>query len=111
LWLHKKNKTIDKLAADGIALGVFEGIKLEEKSIQLEPGDLVLMYTDGISEALNTAGNLYGEKRIQTKLRQFAQETPSEVLGNLQKDVATFSHGRPQADDLTAIMLKRKTTK
>lgn len=111
LWLRKKGRALEKLAADGIALGVFEGITLEEKSIQLDPGDLVLMYTDGISEALDTSGNLYGERRIQTRLKHFAQETPTAILSNLQKDVATFSHGRPRADDLTAILLKRKLAK
>lgn len=111
LWLCKKGRAIEKLGADGIALGVIEGIKLEERSIQLEPGDQVLMYTDGISEALNSAGKLYGEKRIQTKVKQFAQDTPHAILDQLQKDVAVFSRGRPQADDLTAIMLKRKMPK
>jgi sigma-B regulation protein RsbU (phosphoserine phosphatase) len=111
LWLRRKGRKVEKLAADGIALGVFEGITLEEKSIQLEPGDQVLMYTDGISEAMNLSGNLYGEKRIQTQLRQYSQETPHAILSNLQKDVAAFSHGRPQADDLTAIVLKRKLEK
>lgn len=111
LWLRNRGRKLVKLAADGIALGVYEGIKLEEKSVQLGPGDSVLLYTDGISEALDSAGNLYGEKRIQSGLRRFSQETPAVALENLQKDIAAFSKGRPQADDLTAIMLKRKLTK
>ncbi|HLD94363.1 MAG TPA: SpoIIE family protein phosphatase [Anaerolineales bacterium] len=111
LWLKNKGKKLERLAADGIALGVFEGITLEEKSVQLEPGDSVLMYTDGISEALDSSGTLYGERRIQAVLRRSAQETPTAVLENLQKDVADFSKGISQADDLTAIMLKRKLGK
>lgn len=111
LWLRSKGKKIEKLSADGIALGVFEGITLEEKSVQLEPGDQVLMYTDGISEALDTAGNLYGERRIHKGLMRSAQEPPTVILEGLQKDIAAFSKGRPQADDLTAIMLKRKLPK
>ena len=111
LWMRKKGRKIERLTADGIALGVFEGITLEEKSVQLEPGDLVLMYTDGISEALDSAGNFYGERRVQDGLRRSAQETPAAIVSNLQKDIAAFSQGRPQADDLTAIMLKRKAPK
>jgi sigma-B regulation protein RsbU (phosphoserine phosphatase) len=108
MWLRRKGKKIEKLAADGIALGVFEGIKLEEKAVQLDPGDLVLFYTDGISEAMDTDGNLYGDRRIQTQLSRSAQETPTTALDILQKDIAAFSKGRAQADDLTALLLKRK---
>ena len=111
LWLRKKDNKIEKLAADGIALGVFEGITLEEKSVQLDPGDLVLFYTDGISEAMDSKGTLYGDRRIQARLSRFAQETPDTILNNLQNDVAAFSKGKPQADDLTALLLKRKTAK
>ncbi len=111
LWLRKKGKKIEKLTADGMALGVFEGITLEEKSVQLDPGDLVLFYTDGISEAMDTGGNLYGDRRVQAALTRFANQSPASVLNNLQKDVATFSKGRPQSDDLTALLLKRKLPK
>lgn len=111
LWLRAKDKKIEKLSADGMALGVFEGIKLEEKSIQLDPGDLVLFYTDGISEAMDSNGNLYGDRRIQTQVSRVAQETPATILDSLQKDVANFSKGKPRADDLTALILKRKIRK
>jgi sigma-B regulation protein RsbU (phosphoserine phosphatase) len=90
---------------------VFEGIKLEEKAVQLDPGDLVLLYTDGISEAMDSNGNLYGDRRIQTQLSRSAQETPTIALDSLQKDIAAFSKGRSQADDLTALLLKRKLQK
>lgn len=111
LWLHRKGKKLERLAAEGIALGVVEGITLEEKSVQLDPGDVVLFYTDGMSEATDSAGNLFGERRIQAGLKRLAQQTPSAILNSLQKDIAAFSQGRPPADDLTAILLKRKLPK
>jgi sigma-B regulation protein RsbU (phosphoserine phosphatase) len=111
LWLRSKGKKMEKLAADGIALGVFEGIQLEEKAVQIEPGDVIMMYTDGISEALDIQGNLYGEKRIQTILKRAADDPPEQIVDKLRKDVAAFAKGKPQSDDLTAILLKRKTGK
>lgn len=111
LLLRKKGKKIEKLAADGIALAVFEGITLEEKAVQLDPGDVVLLYTDGISEAMDTSGNLYGDRRIHSQLNRSAQLEPEAILDNLQKDIAAFSRGRSQSDDLTALLIKRKLQK
>jgi serine phosphatase RsbU (regulator of sigma subunit)/putative methionine-R-sulfoxide reductase with GAF domain len=111
LLLRKMGNKIEKLAADGIALGVFEGITLEEKAVQLDPGDLVLLYTDGISEAMDTGGNLYGDRRIHSQLSRSAQLEPEAILDNLQKDIGAFSKGRSQADDLTALLIKRKLQK
>ncbi|MEX2162415.1 MAG: SpoIIE family protein phosphatase [Anaerolineales bacterium] len=107
LLLRPGKKRIARLRADGIALGVVHGIRLEQKVVELGPGDLVLFYTDGMSEAMDSSGRLFEERRIQAALKKLIHEDPSVILNTIQEEIAAFSGGVPN-DDLTAILLKRK---
>lgn len=107
LWWRRLKKQVRKLAADGMALGVFPGIKLEEKTVTLERGDLVLHYTDGMTETFNARSDPFGERRIRAALKKSASRPPDEILEKLQANIATFSRGKAPSDDLTAILLKR----
>jgi sigma-B regulation protein RsbU (phosphoserine phosphatase) len=99
---------MEELYTNGMALGVEPGIDLAEKSVKLEPGDLVLMYTDGISEALDVHGEFYGERRIRSTLKKLAAGSSREILDEVQRSVLNFSRGRSSSDDATAILIKRK---
>lgn len=111
LWLRRKRKQIARLKANGIALGVMRGIRLEEKTIELEPGDLVLFYTDGMSEATDRSGRMFEERRIQSALRKSQNEGARAILEALRDEIGIFAGGGPPSDDLTAILLKRKIKK
>ena len=111
IWHHRKSKDVTELKAEGIALGVQPNIELEEQSIQIDLGDLILFYTDGISEAQDTQGRFFGERRIRTSLKTLTKEKPETVLDSLQKEIAAFSHGREPSDDLTALIIKRTAGK
>ncbi len=69
----------------------------------LEPGDRLVFYTDGLSEALDSADALYGEARLAALLAQPAEDLQAAILG----DVVAFTAGRPLADDLTLLILGR----
>jgi serine phosphatase RsbU (regulator of sigma subunit) len=107
LWYQSKNKQITPLRAKGVALGIMPRIELQEKVIQMERGDIVLMYTDGITEANDASGNFFGEPRLHTRLAELSQETPKAILAKLQKEILDFSRGLPVSDDLTAVLLKK----
>ncbi len=108
LWFRQTKNAITKLEADGMALGVLPGVELEQKTVELAPGDVVLFYTDGMSEATSRSGQLFGDRRIQAALRELAMQKPAQILNGLGKKVADFTRGRSPNDDLTAIALKRK---
>jgi sigma-B regulation protein RsbU (phosphoserine phosphatase) len=80
----------------------------EQTTIAFEPGDTLVLYTDGVSEARNSAGELYGTERVLSALQSAPHA--AEVSGQaLLKDVRRFAEGRPQGDDLTIVCLSRTT--
>ncbi|MFL5342602.1 MAG: SpoIIE family protein phosphatase [Gemmataceae bacterium] len=90
----------------GIPLGIFDR-PYEETKLQLEPGDAVLLYTDGVTEARNPRGDLYGPDRLATLLTK--KPCDAEVLVSaVLADVKHFSTGRPPGDDLTMVCVNRE---
>jgi serine phosphatase RsbU (regulator of sigma subunit) len=110
LWLHAATGQCQPLAAEGILLGVFEEILLEECEIDLEPGDLLVFYTDGFSEAMNTKEELFGEERLCTILEANAGKSAQEVLQAIVGGVQAFAAGTLQPDDRTLFVVRRSHT-
>jgi phosphoserine phosphatase RsbU/P len=95
-----------RLAAGGMALGMFDGSCYEQEVIQLRPGDLLFCYTDGVTEALNVEGEEFGEARLQALLCEFARLPAEEVRAAVVERVLAWCRGTPQHDDLTFVVLK-----
>jgi len=100
------------LTPDGLVLGLkldkgemFERL-LEEQTIPLGAGDLYVLFTDGISEAMNQADDCFGESRIGTLLEEHAHLPCTELRERVLRDVAAFVGDAPQHDDMTMILLK-----
>lgn len=94
-------------AQAGPPLGCDPSIRYAAFTTELEPGDLLVMFTDGISEAMNASLDLYGLKR----LRQAFQAGPGQLeplCGWLLEDVARFAHGHPQSDDICLVGFQRQ---
>ncbi len=94
------------LKADGIALGVMDGIQLEEAEVQLEKGDLITLFTDGVTEAINDKEEQFGQQRLLEIIEANRSLPAKEIVGKIQKAVAVFSGGQPQFDDITLMILK-----
>jgi len=90
----------------GIALGVKRGIHLEEVDVDLEKGDLLVLYTDGITEAINEQGSAFGEHRLGQLIRDHCTLTAAEMIRKIQDEVLLFSGAQPQYDDITLLILK-----
>jgi sigma-B regulation protein RsbU (phosphoserine phosphatase) len=94
------------LRANGIAMGVMDNVSLEEKEIELGSNDVVVFYTDGITEAINGAGEQFGEKRLIETISQNMNLPAKELIGTVKEKVFTFAQGQPQFDDFTMVLLK-----
>ncbi|MBB4845912.1 serine phosphatase RsbU (regulator of sigma subunit) [Paucibacter oligotrophus] len=92
-----------------MALGVLPGMSYSDQQAQLQPGDTLLLYTDGITEAFNSQGHAYGEARLQAWLAGSQGEAAADKLGSLVADVAAFVGEAEASDDLTALLLCRKS--
>jgi serine phosphatase RsbU (regulator of sigma subunit) len=101
------------IAPEGLVLGVrmasirsrFEGM-LKEQTISLAPGDVVVMFTDGISEAMNEVRDLYGEDRLCLCVEDHAELEPDALCDEIFESVREFADGAEQHDDMTMIVLK-----
>ena len=107
LLLRNENEEIIRLSTGGVVLGAMKGLKMAEKTIDLCPGDLLVLYTDGVTEAINRQEDQFGEERL-IKLIMDNQDLSSDDLKNLIIDqVYDFASGTPQADDITLMILRR----
>ena len=107
LFFDKSQEIVYQLKAKGLFLGSFENIEFEEKNIELQKGDILLLYTDGLVDVQNRNNQFYGLDRLLGKLILFNEENPSIIMENILKDVKEFSDGRAYTDDLTMLVIKK----
>jgi len=89
-----------------VPLGIMGGREHCQDTIPLGPGDVLLFYSDGISEARNVDGEFFGEERIQALLAAEAGREPGEIQRLLQAELTTFVGGREITDDVTCVVVK-----
>lgn len=105
--LVRADGTSEQLSTRGIALGVVPTIKLQEGEITLNPGDLLVAYTDGVTEALRADKAEFGVPGLQSTLVNHRHQSATDLARAVLRGVDTFVAGEPQFDDLTLIALKR----
>lgn len=92
---------------EGLALGIIENtFPYEETVIQLSPGDTLILYTDGITEAMNSTRELYGEEALQNGLTTLSEKSPADILSGIVDNVKVFSGSYEQSDDITLLALR-----
>lgn len=96
--------------ACGPALGVFEDAEFGEAAIEIEPGDSLVLYTDGVTEAMDVGDQEYGEDRLEARLAGLAGLEPDALASALTEDVDAFAGEAPQADDITVLTVKLRRT-
>jgi sigma-B regulation protein RsbU (phosphoserine phosphatase) len=95
-----------ELDADGLIFGVNREAAFEERSIVLQKGDLVLLYTDGITEAQNPAGEFFGTERLSQVFATQGANMPQEILTTIVQELQTFCRSSSFADDVSMVILK-----
>ncbi|MBE9471113.1 MAG: SpoIIE family protein phosphatase [Chloroflexi bacterium] len=107
LWLQVRSGEIQEVTARGIALGVLESIELEEREIDVAPGDLLVFYTDGVTEAMNTSGQQFDGERLRAAVTANPDASAQQILSAVVDAVRAFTGDTPQSDDLTLFVAKR----
>ena len=90
----------------GLPLGLFDGFPYESFEVDCGIGDQFFVYTDGVTEAMNVDGELYGEERLEALMNEHFDEHPRELIHTVREDVATHASGADQSDDITMLALE-----
>ncbi len=109
--LHRLGEaTGQTLRPTGIAIGLTRGHEfveqMESNTISLDPSDVLVFYTDGLSEATNQEKEQYGEERMLHRIAELKEPDAQAVLQYLTDDIARFTKGTPRHDDMTAVVLR-----
>ena len=107
LLLRARGETVDPLDSPGVVLGVLEDADFVESSAQIGPGDALVMYTDGVTEAVGGEGVEFGEERLRQVLTASSELDPAELVRRIDAGVRDHSAGHPQFDDFSLVVLKR----
>ncbi len=97
-----------RLEARGIVLGIMRDAALEEQRIRLEPGDTLMLYTDGVTEAIDEHEEQFGEARLQETLCAHHDQPLGDLRQTLLDTIAEFTAGQPPFDDLTLVLVRRE---
>nr|WP_169309307.1 SpoIIE family protein phosphatase [Desulforhopalus sp. IMCC35007] len=109
LFYHVMTDSFSQLEGAGLVLGIDSRYEFEENiTHSLMPGDIILIGTDGISEATNQEGLLFGRERIKEIIRQYANKSAREIQERLFLEVQNFYGNVHQQDDITLVLIKVK---
>jgi phosphoserine phosphatase RsbU/P len=106
LLLKRKAPGCGDLDTEGMILGILEKVDFEEKSIHLDPGDILLLYTDGIVEAQNASDEFFGIDRVCRILHLRHEDHPEAIISELFKELSEFLGDVMPTDDITLVALK-----
>ena len=104
--LRRSSGAIERLSNGGLPLGMWADKTYEAGEIILQPGDWLVIFTDGVVEAENARKDEYGEQRLLTLLQGGATATPEELLRRVMSDLDAFVGPTPQHDDITCMLVK-----
>ena len=108
-YIIKVNGNVDVLPnSNNICMGVTEGFPYQESILKLEKGDMLVAFTDGVTEACDPSNNLYGEGRLESLLATLRDNTTQEVTSAIDNAVNAHANGAEQSDDITIMAIKRK---
>jgi phosphoserine phosphatase RsbU/P len=99
---------VEELSSSGVPLGLLPNSRYQPRELVVEPGDIVCIYSDGITEAESIDEEEFGTERLIELLRKHQGFTLQEVLETLQGAVTRFARGKPQYDDQTVVLLRRE---
>jgi serine phosphatase RsbU (regulator of sigma subunit) len=107
IFLRAGAERAEVLGATGQIIGPFPNEKYRTEFVIMKKGDVLLLYTDGITEAADERGEMYGEERLIAKLREYRGRGPREICQLILEDVQVFNRLRSYSDDKTIVLIKR----
>jgi sigma-B regulation protein RsbU (phosphoserine phosphatase) len=109
-FLFSQNQQPQSLESAGIVLSFLENYDFNEGKISFNPDDLLLIYSDGITEAMDASGEEFGEERLAALVDEHKKESAQNVINIVIDAVNKHAEGRPQMDDMTLVVIKRIDT-
>jgi len=91
---------------NGVPLGLDEGYIYDSKKLALQKGDTVFLYTDGVTEAMDSGDQLFSPERLEQTLARYKDKNITDIIHGLRSEIGVFSEGTPQSDDITMLALK-----
>ncbi len=104
--LRRTNGEMEYLTEGGMALGTFENSKYEERPVGLSSGEIMVFYTDGVTEAKDRREEEFGTKRLKQVIRDSHQLDAARIQQRIYDAVTDFTAGLPQSDDITLVVVK-----
>ncbi|NIR48872.1 SpoIIE family protein phosphatase [candidate division KSB1 bacterium] len=105
-YLFHSDKSFQTLQEGGLILGMMPNVQYKTETVNLKSGDCIVMFTDGVSEAMNTEEKEFEEKRIEACIQETYELSAEKIMQSLKTAVKEFSKGMPQADDITMLIVK-----
>lgn len=98
----------EMLTTKSVLLGAFDFIEYKPRQTRLNPGDVVVIYTDGVTEAVNADNEMFSDERLEELVKQSVSLSAEQIKQRILDEVISFTSGLPQGDDITLIVLKMK---
>jgi PAS domain S-box-containing protein len=106
IMYRKSTDSFEELTATGMVIGAVENASYYERQVLVETEDIIVLYTDGITESINTDNEMFGDVRLKSVIRANASQSAEEILNNILTEVLKFSGSEPQFDDITLLVIK-----
>ncbi len=110
LLYRPTTQTLEYLTRTGMVLGVEETSQYQERSLDFLPGDCLLLYTDGVTDALDSSGESYNLDRLEAVFQAAHDQSPTQILSSIEDSLSQFTGGVQPFDDITLVLLKRSTS-
>lgn len=107
--LVRANGQTELLSTGSMLLGAFDFAEYHSQETKLEPSDVVVIFSDGVTEAVNTANQLFGDPRLEQLVKESARLSAKEIKDRIEQEVRAFTRDVPQGDDITMIALKMRS--
>ncbi|MBK9578468.1 MAG: serine/threonine-protein phosphatase [Fibrobacterota bacterium] len=104
--LRRKDGSVEELSAESVFVGMFDDFQATSVRTPFQPGDTLLLYTDGITEAEDAQGELYGMDRLKENIVEFGDQEPSQIIARLLATQSSFSGPATRPDDLTLVVIR-----
>jgi len=104
--LRRKSGALEGLGSANFPVGMFAEAEYQSSRVTLEPGDFLVIYTDGVSEACNVQNELYEESRLRKIVESFGGSSVDEMAESIRDGVKAFTQGAPQSDDITVSIVR-----